>query len=267
MTAPALRAEDLTIRRGDRTVLSDIHVAVDCGEFMCIAGPNGAGKSTLLAALAGDLTPADGKVEILGEPIGQVGAARLATLRSFLPQQHQVAFGFTAAEIVEMGLAPHRGRGPVRVGDAMSRLDVTHLAHRAFRSLSGGEQARVALARVLVQAAPILLLDEPTAALDLRHQDLVMRIGREQAEAGCAVVMIVHDLNLAAAHAHRFVLVDDGRVLVDGAPREVLRPELLERAYRIPVLVIDHPTRDCPLVLPDPAGVCRAPSTVTSPVP
>lgn len=257
MRGHALRAAGLSIRRGDRTVLRDVHAGVDHGELVCIAGPNGAGKSTLLAALAGDLTPAQGTVEVLGEPIGKVSTARLATLRSFLPQQHQVAFGFTAAEIVEMGLAPHRGRGPVSVEEAMTRLDVTHLAHRTFRSLSGGEQARVALARVLVQAAPILLLDEPTAALDLRHQDLVMRIGRAEADAGRAVVVIVHDLNLAAAHAHRIVLLDDGRVLADGAPREVLRADLLEQAYRIPVLVIDHPTRDCPLVLPDPGPADR----------
>lgn len=257
MNHRALRATALTIRRGDRTVLRDVDIVVDNGELVCIAGPNGAGKSTLLAALAGDLTPVTGTVEVLGEPIGGVRAARLATLRSFLPQQHQVAFGFTAAEIVGMGLAPHRGNGPVRVDDAMARLDVLALAHRTFRSLSGGEQARVALARVLVQAAPILLLDEPTAALDLRHQDLVMRIGREEAEAGRAVVVVVHDLNLAAAFAHRIVLVDDGRVLADGPPSDVLRPGLLEQAYRIPVLVIDHPTRACPLVLPDPTGGSR----------
>ncbi len=134
----------------------------------------------------------------------------------------------------------------------MERLDVHHLAHRTFRTLSGGEQARVALARVLVQHAPIVLLDEPTAALDLRHQELVMRIGREEADSGRAVVVVVHDLNLAASHADRIVLLQDGRLLADGTPRHVLRSDLLEQAYRIPVLVMDHPRRDCPLVLPDP---------------
>lgn len=233
-------------------MLQDVDIEIGLGQLVCIAGPNGSGKSTLLTTLAGDLPPRRGSIEVFGEPIKHLRTDHLATLRSVLPQQHRVSFGFTAGEIVAMGLVPHRGRGTVRVEDAMARLSVNHLAPRAFRTLSGGEQARVALARVLAQDTPIMLLDEPTASLDLRHQELVMRIGREEAERGRTVVVVVHDLNLAAAHADRIILLEGGPVLADGPPRDVLRSDILERAYRIPVLVVDHPSRHCPLVLSDP---------------
>lgn len=247
-----LTAMAVTAQRGAVRVLCDVDLEMGAGELVCVVGPNGAGKSTLLSVLAGDLVPVSGEVAIDGDPLRRIAPRELALRRSVLAQRHQVAFGFTALEVVEMGRAPHRSAGAALVSATLSRLDIGHLAHRPFRSLSGGEQARVALARVLVQDTPVLLLDEPTAALDLRHQELVMTIAREQADMGRTVAVVVHDLNLAAAHADRIILVADGRIGADGVPGEVLRAELLEAAYGICVTVVEHPVRRCPLVLVSP---------------
>jgi iron complex transport system ATP-binding protein len=248
-----LMADEVTLTRGSNQVLAGVSVEVASGELVCIAGPNGAGKSTLLAALAGDLDPDRGAVTIDGKSVGSIRAPELATLRAVLPQQHRVAFGFSAAQVIDMGWAPHGALDDEVMTSTINRLDLEPILHRPFRVLSGGEQARVALARILVQNTPIQLLDEPTAALDLRHQELVMTIAREQADAGRAVVVVVHDLNLAAAYSDRVTLLAEGRVLADGAPATVFEPPVLEAAYRIAVTVTEHPTRQCPLVLTAPA--------------
>lgn len=250
MTSLAARA--VTVRRGATVALDEVSARVDPGELVCVAGPNGAGKSTLLGVLSGDIAPNRGEVTVGDRPIGVIRAAELAELRAVLPQQHRVAFGFTAGQVIEMGRAPHAGADPGLVAATVTRLGLAPVLDRPFRVLSGGEQARVALARILVQDTPILLLDEPTAALDLRHQELVMSIARQQADRGRAVVVVVHDLNLASAYADRVALLAAGRVLAEGTPVEVFDPVVLEAAYRVPVTVTDHPTRSCPLVLTAP---------------
>jgi iron complex transport system ATP-binding protein len=244
-----LAATGLSVDRGANRLLDDVSLTATAGELVCIAGPNGAGKSTLLAALAGDLAPATGRVTIANRTVGAIRTAELARLRAVLPQQHRVAFGFTARDVIEMGCAPHAGNDADHVAATIERLDVGPILDRPFRVLSGGEQARVALARILVQNTPILLLDEPTAALDLRHQELVMALARREADDGRTVMAVVHDLNLAAAHADRILILAAGRVLTDGQPDAVLDAATLERAYGIAVTVTTHPTRHCPLVL------------------
>ncbi|MFE2553573.1 heme ABC transporter ATP-binding protein [Streptomyces sp. NPDC059355] len=248
-------AVGLRVRLGDREVLAGIDLSARAGEVLALVGPNGAGKSTLLAALSADLPAAGGLVRIDGRPVGDWAAPELALRRSVLPQSAQMSFPFPVADVVRMGRAPWAGT-PLADSDeeavaaAMAATEVAGFAARPFSALSGGERARVALARVLAQRAPLLLLDEPTAALDLRHQELVLRICRERAAAGDAVVVVLHDLGLAAAYADRAAVLHDGRIAVDGPPAEVFEDELLSRVYRQPVEVLPHPRTGVPLVVP-----------------
>lgn len=243
-----LIADSVTLKRGHLTVLDGVSLQVRPGQLVCVAGPNGAGKSSLLAILAGDVTPDRGQVTIDARPVTTLRPTSLATLRAVLPQQHRVAFGFTAREVIDMGWVKHTADASV-LKRAIASLELSAVLDRPFRVLSGGEQARVALARVLVQNTPVFLLDEPTAALDLKHQELVMTIARGLADQGRAVVVIVHDLNLAAAYADHINLLASGRLLAGGTPHAVLTPHTIEAAYGVPVTVTPHPTRDCPLVL------------------
>ncbi|MFC8525694.1 heme ABC transporter ATP-binding protein [Nocardia sp. NPDC057227] len=253
--AVTLRARGVTVARGPRRVLHEVDFEVAAGQVVALVGPNGAGKSTLLAALAGELPASTGTVELDGRPVTAWSALDMARRRAVLPQSHTVGFPFTAREVVAMGRVPWAGTGR-DLGDepaidaALAAADIGHLAGRAFPTLSGGERARVALARVLAQDTATLLLDEPTAALDLGHQEAVLTLARARARAGAAVVIVVHDLGIAAAYADRVAVLDDGRVAADGAPRAVLTTDLLTAVYRHPVEVIDHPVTGAQLVLP-----------------
>ncbi|MCX5271097.1 heme ABC transporter ATP-binding protein [Streptomyces virginiae] len=248
-------AVDLHLRLGQREVLAGIDLTARAGEVLALVGPNGAGKSTLLGALAADLPAASGVIRIDGRPVADWSAPELALRRSVLPQSAALSFPFPVEDVVRMGRAPWAGT-PLAEADeeavsvAMAATEVTDFAARPFSALSGGERARVALARVLAQRAPLLLLDEPTAALDLRHQELVLRICQERAAAGDAVVVVLHDLGLAAAYADRAAVLHDGRIAADGPPAEVFEDELLSRVYRQPVEVLPHPRTGAPLVVP-----------------
>lgn len=266
---PALEARGVTRRTGGATLVADVDLRVARGEVLGLVGPNGAGKSTLLAMLAGDLAPSAGEVLIDGAPVGGHSARALARRRAVLSQQTLVRFAFTAREVVEMGRAPHIGRLG-RPGDAdrravdrqMERVEVDGLAGRTVTTLSGGEAARVSLARVLAQEAPVVLLDEPTAALDLRHQEVVMRTARALADDdGAAVVMVLHDLNLAAAHCDRIGMMGGGRMVVCAPPWEALTPARVGALFAQDVLVTRHPARDRPMVVarPGPARPAATP--------
>ncbi|MEU6082971.1 heme ABC transporter ATP-binding protein [Streptomyces sp. NPDC047108] len=249
------RCRDLEVRLGGRTVLAGVDLDVVSGQVLALVGPNGAGKSTLLAALASDTAPDEGEVWIAGRPAGEWTAPELALRRAVLPQAAALAFPFTVREVVAMGRAPYAGtpaesEDETVVREALAAADVAQFTPRLFSALSGGEQARVALARVLAQRAPLLLLDEPTAALDLRHQELVLRLCRERAAAGDAVVVVLHDLGLAAAYADRAAVLDGGRVAATGPPSEVFAAGLLSRVYGQPVEVLPHPRTGEPLILP-----------------
>ncbi|ATL27290.1 heme ABC transporter ATP-binding protein [Streptomyces formicae] len=248
-------AEGLRVRLGGREVLGGVSLAARSGEVLALVGPNGAGKSTLLAALAADLPAAEGVVRICGRPAPEWPAAELALRRAVLPQSAALSFPFPVEDVVRMGRAPWAGTrladdddGIVR--ESMAATEVGDFAVRPFSALSGGERARVALARVLAQRAPLLLLDEPTAALDLRHQELVLRICRERAAEGDAVVVVLHDLGLAAAYADRVAVLRAGCVAAEGAPAEVFEEELLSEVYRQPVEVFPHPRTGAPVVAP-----------------
>ncbi|BDT91701.1 hemin import ATP-binding protein HmuV [Nocardia sputorum] len=254
-----VRASGVSVqRRGGgqaRRVLDGVDFEAVAGQVVALVGPNGAGKSTLLAVLAGELAPSAGTVELEGRPLAHWTTLDMARRRAVLPQTHTVGFPFTAREVVAMGRAPwvrteRREHDEQQIAAAMAVTDVAHLATRSFPTLSGGERARVALARVLAQDTATLLLDEPTAALDLGHQEAVLGLAAERAAAGAAVVVVLHDLGVAAAYADRVAVLDAGGIAADGPPREVLTTELLTKVYQHPVEVLDHPVTGAQLVLP-----------------
>jgi len=253
--AVVLAAEGVSLAYGPVAVLVDVDVAVRAGEVLALVGPNGAGKSTLLGVLAGDLRPDRGTVTVDGAPLDSWSPDELAVRRGVLLQQVDVAFPFTVTEVVRMGRAPWSGTAAedwddAVIADALDATDVTHLAARAYPSLSGGERARAALARVLAQEPAALLLDEPTASLDIRHQERVLELLRARAARGDGVVVVLHDLGLAAAYADRVAVMDAGRIEAVGPPAEVLTGELLSAVYRHPIEVVRHPRTDALLILP-----------------
>jgi len=252
MSAPLI-ARGVGVVIDGATILHDVSLEIAAGEVLALVGPNGAGKSTLLSVLGGDVRPTSGSVELQGRDIRSYRHLELARLRSVLTQENQVSFPFTVAEVVEMGRSPW-ARTPQRADDesaiteALRATDVTHLAARHYTSLSGGEKARVSLARVLAQRAGIVFLDEPTAALDLRHQEDVMATAVDLAAAGAAVVVVVHDLSLAGAYADRVALIAAGRLRSFGTPHEVITADVISEVYGLAVDVAQ--ANDRPVVLP-----------------
>jgi iron complex transport system ATP-binding protein len=255
MIRATIRVASVAIERGRRRLLDDVSIEIEAGDLVGVVGPNGAGKSTLLRVLAGDLIPTVGEVELLGRDPAKVGIRHLARVRAFVGPQSVSETSFRVSQVVAMAREPHRRQGSDRSTDAklvetaMQQADVDHLADREMRTLSSGEQQRVRIAMAMAQDTPVLLLDEPTSALDVGHQESIMKLlGALTATEGL-VVTALHDLNLAAVHADKLVLMDRGRVAAFGCPREVLTARRLEVVYRQPMAVIDHPFRDCPLVL------------------
>jgi len=235
------------------TILTDVSIEIQAGEVLALVGPNGAGKSTLLSVLSGDARAGSGSVLIGGRDIHSFKALELARNRSVLTQENQVSFPFTVAEVVTMGRSPWE-RTPLRENDdvaiaaAIQATDVAHLTTRRYTSLSGGEKARVSLARVLAQRTPTVFLDEPTAALDLKHQEDVMATARSLAANGVAVVVVLHDLSLAAAYADRIALIAHGSLRAVGAPAEVLTAAIVSEVYGLEVEIREQGGR--PVVLP-----------------
>lgn len=248
-----IRADGVGVDLDGSTVLDDVSLDVVDGEVLVLVGPNGAGKSTLLGVLSGERRPTRGTVEFDGRDLSRIRGGELARMRSVLTQDNAVSFPFRVIEVVAMGRAPWartvQGRDDIRaVQEAMDLTDVAHLADRRYTALSGGERARVSLARVLAQRTRTVFLDEPTAALDLRHQEDVMRRARALADEGCAVVVVLHDLSLAAAYADRLALIARGRLESVGTPAEVLTEERVERVYGLPVDL--HLVGGRPVVVP-----------------
>lgn len=246
---PLLDAADVHVRLGRSVVLRGVGLTVGRGELVAVVGPNGAGKSTLVAVLAGDITPERGRVALDGEDVARMPLAVRARRRAVLPQRVDVALPFSVEDIVAMGRAPWRTSGGsdaaggadedrAAVDAAIAAADLAPLRSRRVTDLSGGELARVALARVLAQGCDVLLLDEPTAALDVRHQELALGLMRREADAGRGVVVAIHDLDAATAYADRLVLMDAGAIVADGAPRDVLTTVDLGAVFGVPIDVI-----------------------------
>ena len=248
-----LTLTDVSYTVGAATLLQGVSLAVQPGEVLVLVGPNGAGKSTLMNVISGDLAPTSGTVTLDGRAIGSYRPNELALRRAVLPQQSLLQFAFTVREVVEMGRTPHDDTAEElreHVERALERTEMAPFADRVYPSLSGGEKARAQLGRVLAQETPLLLLDEPTASLDIRHQQHVMHLAQDVAAEGGSVVAVIHDLNLAASTAHRIALLHRGRIVADGAPWVVMDEQLLSEVYQCPIAVSKHPILNCPLVLP-----------------
>lgn len=252
-----LSAENLEVRRGARCVLQGIGLQLRAGEIFGVLGPNGAGKSTLLDALSGELVLNAGQVLLADRSLHQWPSRERALRLAVLPQQSSLSFGFRVEEVVAMGRLPH-GEGRAAdlrvVAAALAAADALHLQGRSYLTLSGGERQRVHLARVLAQLWPgaegrVLLLDEPTAALDPLHQHSTLQAVRGFAEQGAAVMVILHDLNLAARYCDRLLLLHEGCEHLQGTVEEVLQAQPLREVFGLDVLVQRHPERGHPLVV------------------
>jgi iron complex transport system ATP-binding protein len=246
-----IRAESL---RCARSGLHDVSATVAAGEVLAICGPNGAGKSTLLSLLSGERLPDAGDVLLDEVPMRRMEALARARRIGVLPQASSLSFPFRVAEVVALGRLPLGGAGAPVVWHSMAQAGVSHLAERLYPTLSGGEQQRVQLARVLAQTdtagpATALLLDEPTSSLDPAQQHHVLGVARERARHGSAVAVVLHDLNLAARYADRILLLAGGSVQALGTPREVLTRAILGACFGIEAQVLPHPVHGCPLVV------------------
>lgn len=247
MAERLLYVQNLQAGYGKRHVFSQVTFAASGGELIGIIGPNGAGKSTLLKSLRG-LLAASGRIELLGKCLSAYNQQTLARKVAYLPQQSQVPFDFTVQDVVLMGRAPHmrwwqrEGKQDKRIARAaMEYMAVADLAAVSVNALSGGQRQRVLLAKVLAQQTPLLLLDEPASGLDLFYQEELFRFCRELCQAGRTILVVVHDLSLAARFCSRLLLLGKGKLLADGQPQEVLQPQLLTQAYGVSVCVDFHP--------------------------
>lgn len=233
-----IELDRVTVRRGGRSVVADVSLRVERGSWLTMIGPNGAGKSSLLAAVAG-LLRAEGRIAIDGGAPAGMGRRRTARLVALVPQAPLIPGDMTVGEFVQLGRTPHLGffarpGGADRraVADAARSLGLEALLGRRIETLSGGERQRAVLARALAQEAPVLLLDEPTAALDIgRQQDVFELLAGLHAERGLTVLAAMHDLTLACQYADRLALLDRGRLVAAGRPREVLTEAAVERLY------------------------------------
>ncbi len=243
----AYQLHDVDCVRGTATVLEGVSLDVNRGEILALVGPNGAGKSTLLAVMAGGIGPSPGRGVLQGKDIATFSPRELARLRSVLLQSNQVSFSFSVRDVVLMGRSPWAATSDDETDErvvrrAMADADVEHLANRSFQALSGGERARASLARVFAQDTEVVLLDEPTASLDLRHQEDVMVAARRLADEGKAVVVVLHDLSLAAAWADQIAILAGGRLVEVGVPADTINADLVKRVYGIDVHVLSDPS-------------------------
>ena len=243
-----IRLASLSVVLGGSTIVDRVNAAVEPGEWVTVIGPNGAGKSTLLKAVAG-LVPATGTIEIGGVPARSLTRRERSRLVALLPQSPLLPPEMTVADYVLLGRTPHlgylarEGRADRAAADgALARLDLAALAERRLETLSGGERQRALLARALAQEAPLLLLDEPTASLDVgRGQQALELVDSLRREDGLTVVAAMHDLTLAGQYADRLLFLDAGRIVAEGTPAEVLVPELIAAHYGAVVRVVDEP--------------------------
>ncbi|QLC35275.1 heme ABC transporter ATP-binding protein (plasmid) [Halarchaeum sp. CBA1220] len=260
MTDVRIDVEDLRVDRGDLTVIDGVDATVERGRFVGLIGPNGAGKTTLLRTLAGTLAPTAGRVRVADLDVQRASARDVGRRVAVVPQNTTVAFDFTVRDVVAMGRMPYHSMFKETddadrraVDAAMERTSVTQFAERSIDSVSGGERQRVLLARALAQETPVLLLDEPTASLDIDHQIHTLELVRELVEGGKTAVAAIHDLDLAARYCDDLLLLSDGGVLDYGPPEEVLTAPQLAASFDANAAVTDDTVTGTPTVtaLPD----------------
>lgn len=265
-SAPRLAARGLTAGYPGRRVIEDLDLEIAPGRITMIIGANACGKSTLLSVLARVNAPLGGRVELDGVDIATIARRRFAQNVGLLPQHPSAPDGLTVAELVSRGRHPHRGvfqrwsaGDTARVDDAMAKTGVAGLADRPVGDLSGGQRQRVWIAMALAQEPRILLLDEPTTFLDLSHQievlDLLRTLNRTD---GTTIVVVLHELNLAARYADDLVVMSHGRIVAHGRPADVLTRDVVAQAFELDALVIPDPLTSTPLVIPVPGGAHAA---------
>ena len=255
-----LDIKNISLSLRDKSILCDVSFSIAAGEFFVIIGPNGAGKTSLLKVLAGLQKAQQGTITIKEKNISTYRRRNLSQLMAIVPQHIEVGFPFTVADTVVMGRSPHlgilgmEGENDFHIADeAMKFTEVSHLAKRKLHQLSGGELQRVIIARAICQQPEIILLDEPTTALDPSHQlkimDLMEKFRQEQ---GTTIIMVSHDLNLASMYGERLLLLKDGRVVKTGDPKSVLDKELLEQSYGCRMQVDESPIGQVARITPIP---------------
>jgi iron complex transport system ATP-binding protein len=253
-----LAADDVTLAYGDHVVVRDLDLQLTEGSFTAIVGPNGCGKSTLLRALGRLMRPAGGQVLLDGQAIARTPTREVARLLGLLPQAPVAPEGLTVADLVARGRHPHQSwlrqwsrDDEAVVGEALAWTDMADLADRPVDELSGGQRQRAWISMALAQGTDLLLLDEPTTYLDLSHQiDVLELVGRLHAERGRTVVVVLHDLNLAARYAQRLVAMKDGALVASGTPEEVLTEQLLAAVFDLEARILTDPVAGTPMVVP-----------------
>jgi len=254
-----LRVQQVSASIGSLLSLQNISLEIEAGTVSVIIGPNGAGKTSLLRLVCGDIAPSSGRVLLNNSPVSQWPVRRRAAVFAVLPQRSSIEFPFTVEEVVRMGRIPHDcgyRRDSEIVQSALALVDCAHLGQRFYTNLSGGEKQRVQLARVAAQiwdASPFgdrcLILDEPSASLDLAHQEVVSHMLQFFTAQGAGVLMVLHDLNLAAKSADQLLLLDKGRLVKSGSLEQVLNEEVLSSVFMIPTHVSSNPLTGKPMVI------------------
>ncbi|MFJ2619972.1 heme ABC transporter ATP-binding protein [Glutamicibacter sp. NPDC087344] len=255
MPQPIMQVINASLSLGGRPILDSVNLELYPGEVVALVGPNGAGKSTLLSALCGDEPLESGQILLDGQDIRHRSAKDLAQVRAVQTQESRVSFAFNGEDVIRMGRAPWAGteeedRDEEVIAAAVVATESQSLTSRPVQTLSGGEKARISFGRALAQETKVLFLDEPTAAMDIRHQEQLMSTVRSRTTAGVTAVVVLHDLSLAAAYADRVVLLDAGRVVASGNAQDVLTAENLENVYRYPVSVFEHPDHGGLVIIP-----------------
>jgi iron complex transport system ATP-binding protein len=256
--AVRLAAESVRLAYDDRVVVHDVDLALVDGSFTAIVGPNGCGKSTLLKALGRLLRPTSGQVTLDGRAIAKTSTRDVARVLGLLPQTPTAPDGLTVADLVARGRHPHQSflrqwsrEDELAVGEALTWTDMTELADRPVEALSGGQRQRAWISMALAQGTDLLLLDEPTTYLDLAHQiDVLELVARLHAERGRTIVVVLHDLNLAARYAQRLVAMRDGVLVASGTPGEVLTEQLMAEVFELEARVVPDPVAGTPMVVP-----------------
>ncbi|WP_314410109.1 ABC transporter ATP-binding protein [Pseudomonas kuykendallii] len=257
-----LEAQALSLGYGDTPIVRELSLRIPPGKVTAIVGPNGCGKSTLLAGLSRLHKPSAGAVLLNGAAIGSQPSREVARLLALLPQDATAPDGLSVSELIRFGRQPHQGilrqwsaEDQAIVDEALRVADLVELAERPLESMSGGQRQRAWIAMAVAQQTPLLLLDEPTSALDLGHAIEVFELIRGLAAAGKTVVMVVHDLSSACRYADHLVAMKDGRIVAEGAPGEIVTPELVEQLYDVQCVLLRDPHSGTPLI----AGVSRRP--------
>ena len=236
----SLNVERLSFSYGAREVLNDVSFSAENGQFVSVLGPNGAGKSTLFRCMLGILKPSAGRVTVEGQPVSALSPAELARRVAYIPQSHDPAFPYSVLDMVLMGTTARLGRfsspgaaQTARAESALERLDIAHLRDRGYAGLSGGERQLVLIARALAQQAKILVMDEPSASLDLGNKLRVMQTVRGLTRDGCAVIQSTHDPDQAFYYSDKILALREGRVLAWGTPRDVIQSGLISHLYGV----------------------------------